>query len=540
MFACNRFDPYIYGREVLHVETDHKPLESIVLKPLNSAPTRLQRMLLKLQRYSLNVKYKRGGKMFLADTLSRAYLPDISACEFSRRLEDVDHTISLAIDDERLQQIKQWSTDDPGLQVLRETIQRGWPERKSDIPERVRAYFDIRDELTVQDQLVFKGQRLIIPAAMRKEMMAVTHATHIGMEGCIRRARESMYWPRMTTELKEYIAKCDICLAHRATQSKEPLLQHEFVARPWSKISADLCELPGRILLVVSDYYSNFIEVERVHKLTTSGVTKAILPMLARYGIPDVMVSDNGPQFDSAEFATFAKTWGFKHDTSSPRYAQSNGKVENAVKTIKRLFTKCRESGQSEFLALLDWRNTPTEGIGTSPAQRFLGRRCKTRLPMSGALLNLRYPTEGDARALNAQKQRQQYYYNRQARPLKPITPGETVRMRLPGQTTWSAGTCTGLVGPRNYDVQVEERHYRRNRRQLIQTNEPPLRDIPDEPTISELPQDLPDNASSTHEQQNVTQAGMEIPLPSPEAPLLRRSQRTRKPPSWLADYVPS
>ena len=124
-----------YGREVVHVEMDHKRLESIVLKPLNSALTRLQQILLKLQRYSLNVKYKRVGKMFLADTLSRAYLPDISVCEFSRRLEDIDHTISLAIDDERLQQIKHWSTDDAVLQVLCETIQRGWPERKSDIPE---------------------------------------------------------------------------------------------------------------------------------------------------------------------------------------------------------------------------------------------------------------------------------------------------------------------------------------------------------------------------------------------------------------------
>ena len=88
---------------------------------------------------------------------------------------------------------------------------------------------------------------------------------------------ETMFWPRMVTELKEYISKCDICMAYRATPTKEPLLQHEFDGRPWSKIGADLYDLQGRTLLVVvTDYYSNFVEVENIQKLNTGGVTKAI------------------------------------------------------------------------------------------------------------------------------------------------------------------------------------------------------------------------------------------------------------------------
>ena len=308
VFACDRFEAYIYGRDGVIVETDHKPLESIMLKPLNSAPKRLQRMLLRLQKYNLKVKYKRGDQMFLADTLSRAHLPEVSACEFAQSLQDVDHTTSLALSDDRLQQFKHASADDPVLQVLRETIRRGWPQSKSDVPESIHAYFDFRDELTIQDQLVFKGDCIVVPAALRKEMMAAIHASHIGIEGCIRRARDSMYWPRMTTELKEYISKCDICLSHRALPCKEPLMQHEFVGRPWYKVSADLCELPGRTLLIISDFFSNFIEVERIHQVTTRGITKALKPMFARYGVPSVLMSDNGPQFGSAEFATFAKT----------------------------------------------------------------------------------------------------------------------------------------------------------------------------------------------------------------------------------------
>ena len=193
MFACQHFESYSYGRDIVHIETDHQPLVSIVRKPLNSAPSRLQRMLLKLQKFSLKVTYKNGKSMYLADTLSRAYLPEVHTCAFTKELKEIDHTLVLAITDDRLQQIKPVSSDDPVMQALRETILQGWPESKSEVLECVLPYFDFRDELTVQDQLVFKGAQLVVPAAMRKEMMAVAHVSHIRVEGCIRQARETMF-----------------------------------------------------------------------------------------------------------------------------------------------------------------------------------------------------------------------------------------------------------------------------------------------------------------------------------------------------------
>ena len=129
-----------------------------------------------------------------------------------------------------------------------------------------------------------------------------------------------MYWPRMSSQLKECVSKCDTCMVHRFTPQKDLIQQHEFAARPWSKVGVDLCDLQGSTLLVVSDYYSNFIEVENISKANTTGVSKA---MFARYGVPDVLISDNGPQFASAEFTTFAKKWGFEHVTSSPHYPQN-------------------------------------------------------------------------------------------------------------------------------------------------------------------------------------------------------------------------
>ena len=125
-------------------------------------------------------------------------------------------------------------------------------------------------------------------------------------------------------------------------------------------------------------------------------------------------------QLASAEFTAFCKQWSIEHSTSSPHYPQNNGKAENAVKTVKNLFKKCKASGQSEYLALLDWRNTPSESMDTSPAQRLMGRRCKTLLPTTTALLQPRYDTDEDARVLLGQKEKQRYHYDKNARTLEP------------------------------------------------------------------------------------------------------------------------
>ena len=353
VFACDRFEAYIYGRDRVSIESDHKPLETIVLKPLSSAPKLLQRMLLRLQKYTLDVKFKKGEHMYL----SRTYIPEVKVCDFVHELEELDHRESLPVSQERWQQLNHASQNDYVCQQLRATIQNGWPETKAEVPECVLPYYDSRDELTVQGNLIFKGQLLVVPAAA------------------------------------------------------------------WSKIGADLCQLHGRTLLVVCDYYSNFFEVARLNTVTTRSVVREFLPMFARFGLPEVLVTDNGPQFASAEFAVFVRKKGITHLTSSPHYAQSNGKSENAVKTLKLIFAKAKQSGESEYMALLDWMNTPSEGMGTSPAQRLMGRRCKTLLPTAGTLLKPR---------------RQSFYYNQHAHPFPPINEGATIRMRLPGEKTWT------------------------------------------------------------------------------------------------------
>ena len=133
---------------------------------------------------------------------------------------------------------------------------------------------------------------------------------------------------------------------------------------------------------------------------------------MARHGIPDKLRSDNGPQFSSQEFKKFTQLYEFDHVTSSPTYPQSNSKAENAVKTAKQIMVKALEAGTDPHLGFLDFRNTPTEGLGTSPAQRLFGRRTKTLLPTAGRHLN-EADTEITTQLLQARKNRQSSYYNK-------------------------------------------------------------------------------------------------------------------------------
>ena len=152
--AATKFHHYIFGKHV-QVYNDHKPLETIFLKPLLSAPMRLQRMLLKLQWYDLTVSYRKGKDMQLADTLSRAYLHTDSP-------EDIDpeyiNTLSFVpITSAKHAEMQRATANE--LSSLYQVILAGWPELRKDVDVLARPYWDSRDQLSVLDGIIFKGMR---------------------------------------------------------------------------------------------------------------------------------------------------------------------------------------------------------------------------------------------------------------------------------------------------------------------------------------------------------------------------------------------
>ena len=315
---------------------------------------------------------------------------------------------------------------------------------------------------------MFRGDRVIIPRSLRKEMLSDLHSAHQGLESMTRRARETIHWPHMNQELKDYLSACTTCDSYRDKQAKEPLIPHEVPDRAWAKVACDLFEFDQKVYLVTVDYYSYFFEVDRLDTLTAKAVIRKLKPHIARYGIPQTLVTDNGPQFISREFNDFATKYGIQHTKTSPYHHQSNGKVESAVKQAKKILRVCKSSGDDVFLALLAVRNTPQVVHDTSPAQRLFNRRTNTQLPIVEKLLQ---PEINDKAKECIQKRQdlQRRYYDRGARDLSPLQEGEMVRIQPvhKGQRKWKKGKVIRQTGVRSYEVESDGRRYKRNRRFL-------------------------------------------------------------------------
>ena len=165
----------------------------------------------------------------------------------------------------------------------------------------------------------------------------------------------------------------------------------DLAVRPWQIVGSDICHFEDRDYLITVDFYSNFWEVDSLESLSSMAVIKKLKILFARYGIPEKLRADNGPQFSADVFRDFATKWQFEHATSTPNYPQSNGRVENAVNIAKTLMAKAQHSGTDQWMAALIWRNTPTQGLESCPMQRLMNRRADTAvIPTTASLLEPR------------------------------------------------------------------------------------------------------------------------------------------------------
>ena len=212
-------------------------------------------------------------------------------------------------------------------------------------------------------------------------MLKVIHQPHLGEEASKHRAREVFFWPDMDKDIEKLVKSCSICNQNKPRQPSEPLKPYPAPSRPWQRIGVDIFTFHGKNYLITVDFYSGWFEID----LPT--VISKLKMQMARYGIPDVDISDNGPQFDSKQFKTFQQKWQFEHVTSSPGYPQSNGGTERAVQIAKSLMKKAVEDGAYPYLSLLHYRNTPRDSILGSPAQRLMSRQTKTLLPTTEEIL---------------------------------------------------------------------------------------------------------------------------------------------------------
>ena len=208
--CMDKWHRYLYGKHHIMVHTDHQPLETIFKKPLSKAPRRLQRMMLKLQRYQFSVRYKKGKELYVADTLSRAPVADYPSAANAKqeyevfRLEIAEMNIEPnRVTSETMQQIKQETGKDSVLASLCDVVASGWPAERKETPEHLRQYWSFRDEISVYDGVVYRLHQVIVPSPLREEMLQEIHKAHQGADSSIRRARESLFWPERQAAIKD-------------------------------------------------------------------------------------------------------------------------------------------------------------------------------------------------------------------------------------------------------------------------------------------------------------------------------------------------
>jgi transposase InsO family protein len=454
------------------------------------------------------------------------------------------------------------------MQLLIDIVLEGWPTEKTNLATDLRVYWNFRDEISVIDGLLFKGPKVIVPFSLRAQMLEKIHEGHLGIVKCKQRARDVLYWPGLARDIEEKVSKCQTCSQRQRQQPKEPLLPHEPPNRPWAKIATDLFELDNQHYLCTVDYYSKWIEVDKLDSQYSSATTEVLKQHFSRYGIPDEVVSDNGPQFSSSEFAKFAKDYEFSHSTSSPHYPQANGQVERSVQTVKNLMRKSKDINK----ALLSYRNTSLEGINMSPAQLLMGRRLKTTLPTTAELLKPPSQDKIKEKLIQGKENQKRNFDLHVGKELEILQKGETVRMKH-GNTWVPAVVSYKHFSPRSYVVKTEEgRSYRRNRRQLnkcyttmtstptrqvtpivSRTNSSPQVELIPPPATSSSHPSTPERPSQqptspmnnkTEKAKTDTQVVPETveptvtDSPSTNSPVITRSGRTVKRPSHLKDFV--
>ena len=357
VWACEKFSDYVLGKRI-QLETDHKPLVPLLGKTnLDCLPPRVLRFRIRLMRFDYSISHVPGKFLYTVDALSRApilspggtYLEEATQTELFVQAV-VSH---LPADSDRLHQYRAAQKKDNTCVQLITFCKRGWPS-KSQLKGDLWQYWSVRGELSLHEDLLLRGSRILVPQSLQRETLQKIHNGHQGIQRCLSRVASSVWWPGISQQVEQLVKNCPICakvsIPHRQPMISSPLPNH-----PWEKVASDLFDLEGKKYLLVVDGFSRYIEVQTLTTTTSASVIRALKAIFSRHGIPTVLMSDNGPQYSSKEMKDFAEKYNFQHITSSPHYPQSNGLAERMVKTAKSLL----EKSEDPYMALLSYRATP-------------------------------------------------------------------------------------------------------------------------------------------------------------------------------------
>ncbi len=373
VWAVENWEKFLLGRHFL-LRTDHSALTTL-LKTHSSkrASSKFTRWLDRLSAFDYTPVYHSGNQNKVADALSRLV---------NKAASYGIHRISQGITRDKLAED---TAQDPTLQKLREYITTHWP-KKQQLPPDIQPFFQLRAQLQYKDGLILKEKRILVPPTLQRTVLDLGHEGHPGIVRMKRKLRESYWWCGMDVQTERYVQNCGACQrSQKSTTHHVPTTDIPSPTTPATHYGLDISGPYYNDLSIVAlvDYYSKFPEILITRKTTSDVIITWLDGIFARYGLPDKITTDNGPQFISHSFESFLELRDILHIKTSIYNPQENGLVEAFNKPLKTAVQTLTddglpfEQGINTFLA--HFRATAPTPVSQSPAEKFLGHKNRLR-----------------------------------------------------------------------------------------------------------------------------------------------------------------
>ena len=420
VWSIRRFHKYVYARP-FELITDHEPLKYIY-DVNNGIPemvsSRVQRWAVTLSTYQFTVKYRSTKEHGNADVCSRFPLPETTdGCKIE--IEDLQNDLgtelptvfSLSMSEEKpllnAELIARCTKKDIGLSKILHFVREGWPESgrsrshvtqsedqkglkpPDETIDEYQAFYCRRNELSVEGDCLLWGHRVVIPEALRADMLKVLHSTHMGMTSSKQLARNYIWWPKLDEAIESMIKLCHTCQLNQKMPKKakpHPWIRPE---NPWERIHIDYAgPFLNCMWMIVIDSYSKWLEVVNMHKnITAENTIRKLRPMFSRFGLCKILVSDNAPQLVKSEvFEKYCKQNGITHVPIPSYHPASNGAAESSVYKFK-LAMKKMSADNSDIETniahwLINYHNTKHSWTDVEPAILMMGRRLRSQMSL--------------------------------------------------------------------------------------------------------------------------------------------------------------
>lgn len=465
VFGVKKFHQYLYGRKFTLL-TDHRPLTSI-FGPHTGIPSlaasRMQRWALLLSAHQYDIKYRQADLHGNADGLSRLPLP-VKHAEPSQA--DIFYFKEVTAAPVTSTHVKRHTHTDPVMSEVMDIVTRG---RRGEMTPSLKPYMVRRNELSVQSGCLLWGYRIIIPPPLREKVLDELHSGHCGVVRMKEIARSYFWWPGLDAAIEEKAKSCSACQKVRNHPQLAPLHPWDWPEEPWQRVHIDFAgPFENHMFLVVVDAHSKWPEVAVMKSTSSERTIEELRSIFSRFGLPQQLVSDNGPQLVSEEFKTFMEENGIQHIKSAPYHPATNGLAERFVQTMKQALkssqgTQSLNRRLSAFL--LSYRNTPHATTKVSPASAVLKRQLRTRLDL------LRPQKTKEVVHLNQRAQME----SRAKAKMRNFTAGDNVLARnYTKGVKWMPVTVVAKTGPVSYTVETSDHLiWRRHLDQLLHTSGP-------------------------------------------------------------------